>query len=427
VGAEPGQHVSGRADDELGRRAGGSAAGWDGGLWLAAVSGWLADWGALGAIPVTTAGDVLQFAVWAKTSGLSANGLLRLYASEYDVNGTQLRQTLVTTLGGNQAAWVQITGSVATGASTVYADLLLRVVDTITPGESANATVWFDNVQVWDQTLTGAPNVAATPYCELRFPQSPAQLIVSGLVGDLPAPALVALGTYIASLATGTALNWALGRRGQASANGLMVGVPVGFQTPNTGSSVPTILAALDAASYGGYYLSTTLGNGFNPRGFSFAAADMLGVYHLFSRAWTAEVGGNLANVSTRLVTQQRSQAWFGAANGGGHAGLVQWAVERADLGGLDLDSGGLRAGECAGVPGGGAGGSHAELPDAAVAVARPDRRRWRVPRQVAGADPGGWVAAAGAAEQPIEQHVRALWLGVAVYRRIADDAGRAG
>jgi hypothetical protein len=106
-------------------------------------------------------------------------------------------------------------------------------------------------------------------------------------------------------------------QRGQASANGLMVGAPQGAQVANSGSSVPTITAALDSASYGGYYLSFLLTSaGFNPRCFSFAAADMLGVYHLFSRAWTAESGANLANVMTRVVTQQRSQAWFGQSNG---------------------------------------------------------------------------------------------------------------
>ena len=45
------------------------------------------------------------------------------------------------------------------------------------------------------------------PYCELRFPASPAQLVVSGLLGDLPAPAHLAWGTYLASLPTGGICN----------------------------------------------------------------------------------------------------------------------------------------------------------------------------------------------------------------------------
>jgi hypothetical protein len=272
--------------------------------------------GALAAMPVSTAGDTLQAAAWVRSSGLNANAQLRLVMAEFDGTGTQLRSTTIATLNGNQASWMQMTGSLTTGASCAYADLLLRIVDTAVSGESANATVWWDNCQVWDQTLTGA-GAGAMPYCELRFPQSPSQLTVSGLLGDLPAPALVAMGTYLASMAMGTALTWALARRGQASANGLMVGIPQGAQTANTGSSAPAITAVLDSASYGGYYLSFLLTNsGFNPRAFSFAAADMLGVFHLFSRAWTAEAGANLANVQTRVVTQQRSQAWFGLSTG---------------------------------------------------------------------------------------------------------------
>ncbi|HEX9039237.1 MAG TPA: hypothetical protein VF808_19815, partial [Ktedonobacterales bacterium] len=54
--------------------------------------------------------------------------------------------------------------------------------------------------------------------------------------------------------------------RSQPVANGLLVGAPQGFQSPNTGSSVPATSAVLDASSYGGYYLATTLtSSGFNP------------------------------------------------------------------------------------------------------------------------------------------------------------------
>jgi hypothetical protein len=268
--------------------------------------------GALSALPVAAPGDVLQTSVWARSSGLSSNALLRLYLTEYDASGTQLRQTLVQTLGGNQAAWVALGGAVTTGASAAYADLMLRVVDTISAGESAGATVWFDNAQVWDQTATGA---ASMPYCELRFPQAPAQLLVSGLAGDLPAPALVAVGTYLASWPVGSSLTWALARRATASAAAQLTGASAGYQPPNTGSLAPTISSALDSASYGGYYLTTTLSNGFNPRAFSFAPSDMLGAYHLFARAWSGQTTANLVNVQVREVTQQRSQPWFGASD----------------------------------------------------------------------------------------------------------------
>ena len=49
------------------------------------------------------------------------------------------------------------------------------------------------------------------PWCDLRAAVSPAMLVISGLVGDLPAPAYLAIGTYVSSLPTGGALisTWA--------------------------------------------------------------------------------------------------------------------------------------------------------------------------------------------------------------------------
>ncbi len=242
--------------------------------------------GALSAIPVSAAGDTLQASAWMKSAGLSAGASTRLYLTEYDASGTQLRQTLLQSLAGDQASWTRLSGSIATGANTAYADLMLRVVDIGVAGESAGATVWFDNAQCWDQTATGA---ATMPYCELRFPQAPAQLLVSGLLGDLPAPAAALIGTYLASWPLGSSLTWALARRGSASAAALLVGGSAGYQPANPGGATPSIAAALDSASYGGYYLTTTLGAGFNPRAFSFAPGDMLGVYHLFGRFWSAQ------------------------------------------------------------------------------------------------------------------------------------------
>ncbi len=96
-----------------------------------------------------------------------------------------------------------------TGASCAYASVLLGAQDSTTG--SANGTVAFDNAQVWNVTTTGQ---ASMPYCELRSPNSPAQLVVSGLLGDLPAPAYVACGTYLASWAAGSLLSLLAGRRG---------------------------------------------------------------------------------------------------------------------------------------------------------------------------------------------------------------------
>ena len=189
------------------------------------------------------------------------------------------------------------------------------LVNDATPGASAGASVWLDNAQIWNVSTTGVA-AGAMPYCELRFGQSPAQLLLTGLLGDLPAPAYLAWGTYLASWPTGGAgstLSYALGRRGRAdgaAANARLVGASIGY----FGAGVsPTSVAALDATAYGGYTVSASVNPGWNPRAFSLAPSDALGVYHLFSRFQTAQTLANLANVQTRVVTQQKTAAWYGS------------------------------------------------------------------------------------------------------------------
>ncbi|MEL4382952.1 hypothetical protein, partial [Shewanella algae] len=87
---------------------------------------------------------------------------------------------------------------------------------------SANATVWFDNCQMWNQTLTGTSTMA---YCELRFPQSPAPLLLSGLLGDIAAPLHVAVGTYITGgLVSSNAINYRIARRRSAAWSAPLIG-----------------------------------------------------------------------------------------------------------------------------------------------------------------------------------------------------------
>jgi hypothetical protein len=266
--------------------------------------------------PVATpgAGDALACALWVKASGVSASCALTLLVNEYDSGGSFLRQSGPASHSGATAGWIQLSASVTTGVNTAYAVVGLGVADTSAAGASANGTVWVDNVQVWDVTATGVA-AGAMPYCELRFPQAPAQLLVSGLLGDLPAPCMAALGTYLTSWPLRSGLTWALARRATASAAARLVGTSVGLQSSNTGLLAPSISSTLDSASYGGYYLTTTLSNGFNPGAFSFAPAGALGVYHLFGRFWSAQTAANLPNVQVRDVTQQRTLAWFGASD----------------------------------------------------------------------------------------------------------------
>jgi hypothetical protein len=211
------------------------------------------------------------------------------------------------TLTGPQAAWVQLSGTYTVqNATCAFIGLALRATDATTG--SVGATVWWENAQVW-QTSKGN----TMPYCELRFLQSPARLIVSGLLGDLPAPAFFALGTYLASWPTGSLLNIAVGRRGQLSATDRLVAPSNGYY--GTALS-PTGIAVLDAASFGGYYVQASVASGgWNPRAFSFSPADSPGVYHLFARFLTQQLLANLGNVQVRLGTQQRSQAWYGQPN----------------------------------------------------------------------------------------------------------------
>ena len=256
-------------------------------------------------VPVRQAGDSMGLSVWARSSGLAASAVISLSADEYDAAGNLVRSGLVASATGNQAAWVALSGTYVTGAGCAYLDLRLGAADG-TAG-SAGGTVWFDNVQCWNVTSTGQ---AAMPYAELRFPQSPAQLLLSGLAGDLPAPAFLAIGTYLTNWPTGSTLEFAFGTRAHATRTARMAAPSVGFY----GSALsPTATAALDSGSYGGYFVQANVTNGWNPRAFSFAPADAPGVYHLLGRFLTQQAQGNLASVQVRAVTQQRLQPWYGA------------------------------------------------------------------------------------------------------------------
>lgn len=257
------------------------------------------------AIP-TAAGQVMGASVSVRSTGLSGTASLTAQLREWDASGNPLRATTLQTLTGNQASWTKLSGAVTMGASTAFCSLILLMSDA-TSGGSANGVVWWDNAQCWNETTTGQTTM---PYCELGFAQSPAQLLVTGLLGDLPAPALVSIGTWISSLATGYGAVVALGRRAQASANARMVAAGSGFY--GTALS-PTATAVLDATSYGGYYPTVTANPSWNPRAFSFPAADLLGVFHLVNRFYTAETSNLSTDVQTRIVTQQKTGAWLGA------------------------------------------------------------------------------------------------------------------
>lgn len=267
------------------------------------------------AMPVAAAGNTLGVACYAKSQGLHAsNAGVALVVNEYDASGSFLRaSTAASTLGGTtNAGWTRLAGSVTTGASCAYVGIVCQVTDTAVAGESANAVVWFDTVQVWNQTTTGQTSM---PYCELRFPNSPAQLVVSGLQGDLPTPAALSLGSYVPSLPTGAALTLALGRAGRTNPNAALVGASHGWYASS--GFTPQSGATLDATSYNGFYPSASVTSaGWNPRAFSLHPADALGIYALFVRFLTQQSAPNLTNVQAREVVAQLIDAWYGLTSG---------------------------------------------------------------------------------------------------------------
>src|SRR6185437_5954061 len=103
--------------------------------------------------PVAAAGNVIAASAWVKTSGLAGSGSVALTVREWDASGASLRQTTVQTLTGNQANWTQLSGTVTTGVNTAFVDVILLAMDTTSA--SANAIIWFDNAQCWNQTTTG--------------------------------------------------------------------------------------------------------------------------------------------------------------------------------------------------------------------------------------------------------------------------------
>ncbi len=263
--------------------------------------------GALSAISVA-AGQVLGVVAMTRSAGLSSGATVDLRVSEFDATGTLLRTGTVTALAGNFPAWTPLAGTYTTGAGCVSIGVALHTADP-TPSASAGATVWFDNVQVWNVTATGQSSM---PYCELRFAQSPAQLVVSGIEGDLPAPAFLAFSTSLASWPPGSVLNFAIGRGARPAATALVAPSNGYFGTALS----PTSTAQLDSASYGGYFVRAAASAGWGPRAFSFLATLAQGTYHLFGRFLTPQAQANLGNVQVRALVHQRLQPWYGRSDG---------------------------------------------------------------------------------------------------------------
>lgn len=238
------------------------------------------------------------------TSGMGANATTKLALVEYDGTGSLLRTTNLVTITGNNSN-IQMYGpyTITTGASCSYGVVQVQVADT-NAGASANGIVYLDNFQAWNSTFTGATTM---PYCALRFPQSPAQLEITGIVGDVPAPAAVFMGTYFTSWAANSTMTYILGKRSEVAAASLLVG---SAHAPTNGSGFWSY--ALDTTSYGGFYVTGTVStSGRIPLAFNSTVTDLRGTYHLFNRFKTSQSGGNLANVSVKTNTMHTQNTWF--------------------------------------------------------------------------------------------------------------------
>ncbi|WIG60015.1 MAG: hypothetical protein OJF49_002763 [Ktedonobacterales bacterium] len=258
------------------------------------------------------AGVTLAYAFAANSTGFAGTARVQLYWTEYTAAGAALgtyQAASVTPPAGWQGyASTFVTQNAGCAAISIF----IRILDAAT-GTSVGAVLWLDNVQVWSVSSTGLA-VGSMPYCELRFPQSPAQVVLSGLLGDLPCPAALSFGAYLTSLPQGGALSFAVGRSAQPSATARLTAAMNGFYGSALGAGQQAT-AALDATAYGGYTISNNPQTGWSAKGFAPLASDAPGVYHLLERFLSTQSVGNLPNVQVRANTQQRLLPWFGASS----------------------------------------------------------------------------------------------------------------
>ncbi|HEV7126350.1 MAG TPA: hypothetical protein VGN32_02790, partial [Ktedonobacterales bacterium] len=106
----------------------------------------------------------------------------------------------------------------------------------------------------------------------------------------------------------GSTLTYALGRRGQVSAKGLLTGEAVGFY--GTGEGTPAVEVA-DATAHGGSYVRDSANNSlaWAPRVVSPQVGDALGVYHLLARLRTQDVSATAVNV--RIKADEDLDPWY--------------------------------------------------------------------------------------------------------------------
>lgn len=254
--------------------------------------------------------QTLSGSAWVKTSGLSGTAAVSILIHEYDTGGVLLRSGAIASLSGNQSAWTPLSGSYTTGVNCAYVAFGCRALDTTS--NSAGGVVWFDNALLWNQTAVAAvaPNQSGMPWCDLRAAQGPAQMVVSGILGDMAAPAQFALGTYTASWPAGGTFSLYVGRKATTSPTAMLVRSSHGAYAA---AYTPQATALLDSSAYGGFTATTAAQtpNAWETLFTSPTASDASGVYHLLTRFKSALTGGNLAKLEARVKTTQQTDSWL--------------------------------------------------------------------------------------------------------------------
>jgi hypothetical protein len=248
-------------------------------------------------------GVVMAAACVIQSSGLGSGCAQKLIGVECDVNGNVVRSTTLATLTGNQASWATLSGNWTTGASCAFVVLELRATDG-TSG-SANGIINWDNVQLWNQTANGS----SMPYCELAF-NGPAQLVVSGLQGDVPALADVAIGAS-ASIAAGASLSCYLGRRAVAGWGAILTGSALVLSADGVHNLYvydPTMLNGARAQ-----FLSASAN--WTPFLGTMPAVDLAGAFHLLARAKVVDTPATGQYVQP--LTYLAQAAWIQTATAG--------------------------------------------------------------------------------------------------------------
>lgn len=256
---------------------------------------------------------ILKMVAFVNIFNVSTTCTAKLQINEYDINGAYLGTYSVSgasftcsSSGFYSNNYIPLTGTYTPTGAAYYIIPVLNVADTVS-GASSGGYVMWENIQLWDSQKYGA----AMPYCEMWFGQSPAQLVVSGLVGDVPSPITLSVGTQIGSNNT---LKFAIGRRAFSTANMQMVSPQYSLNGASTGYSGVRFVPVLDSTSYYGYYLSaTSLTNAEIPSDWILAISESTlpvgvmqqGIYHYYTRF---QSGQSLANIKNVSVTPQISQ-----------------------------------------------------------------------------------------------------------------------